>query len=1132
MNTHIPPEKTPRRRLITIAALSVVVAIAGALGVGAPATAAAPATVVSFTFDDSNSDTVQASPILAAQGFHGTYYTNSGMIGQPDYQTRTDLSNLYAAGNEIAGHTVNHPDLATLPTTEAQREICLDRNNLLGWGFPVTDFAYPFADTNSTIDGLVQTCGYNSARNLGDVQTRFGCSGCEYAESIPPANAYELAAPDEVDSTWTLTDLENTVKNAQNNGGGWDILTFHHLCATACDPLAITPTLFSQFVSWLKTQTSNPLLNTSVKTVAGVIGGSVKPAASVPASTSSAAITNPSLETLDSSGNPTCWQDAGYGTNTATYSTTSDAHTGSVAGQISVTAYTDGDAKILPALDLGTCSPTATPGTTYALSEWYKSSAQTQFEIYLRTTGGAWVYWDASDFFPAASSYTQATFKTAAIPAGYNGISFGLALESVGTLKVDDFALTDANAVPVTTATANPAAPNGTNGWYTSSPTVTLSTPTTALATTTEYSTNNGTTWTPYTSAITMPNGTTTLLYRSKTNAQTEATKTATYKVDLDSPTISASFDNSTRTFTASATDATSGIASIQYRTPGGAWTTYTGPTHVGDGTVELEFRSTDNAGNVSASTSSISGPPITTATVVPGAPDGTAAWYVTTPKVTLSAGTPTADQLTQYSYNGTSWSTYVGPISIPDGTQTLYYRSTGAGFTEATHTLSFTVDTVDPTVTPLFDPSTRTYTATASDSGSGVATIEERVPGGTWTTYTGLTAVGDGGLSLEFRSVDNAGNVSDVVPLTAGAVTTATLSPANPDGTAGWYVTAPTITLTAGTPISGQVTQYSWDGTTWHTYSDPLTAPDGASTLSYRTTAAGHIETTQTLSVKVDLDAPTVSATFDAFTRTVTATAADTGSGVASIEWRTLGGTWTPYVSSIPVADTATTLEFRSTDAAGNVSAVRDLVIPIAPAATSSKITLTLTPSKVRYGSPANAVVSVVSGGAPAAGSVVLDVAGVKSYATVLLVNGTATIALPDNLKDGKHTVTAHFAGSRWNKKASAVSKSITVVKATPTVSFTLAPTPVIVKSTLPVVNVTVAIPGSSVVATGTIAVYVNGKDVKKVTLHAANNGAISVTLKAFSKKQNASIKVKFLGTSNLNAKTSATTKVAVTAV
>ena len=124
---------------------------------------------------------------------------------------------------------------STTPTSpwnasdEAQRQVCNARNQLTAWGFPQTSFAYPYATVNASVETIVKNCGYNSARGLGDVQPKVGGTPGLYAETVPPADAYALRAPDEVDSTWTLTDLQNTVLNAENNGGGWDILTFHHL---------------------------------------------------------------------------------------------------------------------------------------------------------------------------------------------------------------------------------------------------------------------------------------------------------------------------------------------------------------------------------------------------------------------------------------------------------------------------------------------------------------------------------------------------------------------------------------------------------------------------------------------------------------------------------------------------------------------------------------------------------------------------------------------------------------------------------------------------------------------------------------------------------------------------------------
>ena len=907
-----------------------VLALAAALSIVAPAHAAAAPTVVTFTFDDGNADTVAAAPVLNAAGMYGTYYTNSGTIGLPGYQTRADLNALFAAGNEIAGHTVNHPDLTALSSAEAKRQICLDRDTLLGWGFPIQNFAYPFAATNASVDALAQACGYNSARNLGDIQSRFGCAGCPFAESIPPAKPYELAALDEFDSTWNLADLESTVTNAQNNGGGWVILTFHHLCTNACDSLGITPALFAQFVSWLSTQSAN---NTVVKTVAQVIGGTTQPAVAVPPGTTSASVTNPSFETINATTNlPNCWAQAGYGTNTSSYTTVSPGHTGNIAARLRMTAYTDGDSKVMPVLDLGSCSPSAIAGTSYQLSAWYTSTANTQFEVYLRTLSGGWAYWDASPYFAPATAWSPATWVTQPVPAGYDGIDFGLSLFSLGTLTTDDYSIVANTAIvptgPVTTATVSPATPNGTANWYTSQPNVTLTTPVTGVATTTQYSLDNGATWLAYTAPITIAAGTSTFSYRSTTATQTEIARTMPFTVDIDLPVVTASFNDTTRTFSASATDTTSGIASIQYRTPGGAWTTYSAPTTIGNGSMTLEFRATDVASNISASVN-ISEGAITTATVSPTTPNGLTGWYVTSPKVTLAAGTPGAGQVTQYSYNGTTWSTYSTPIVVPNGISSLSYRTAGAGITEATRTLQFKVDSKLPVVIPKFDSATLTYSASATDATSGVASIEVSISSGPWTTYTGPTVTNGAPLSLAFRATDVAGNVSTIVPLVIGVVTTATVNPPSPTGQLGWYTVTPVVTLSAGASGGAQTTQYSFNGFVWTTYTTPITIPIGTSNLRYRTIGAGITEATHTLTIKSDTVAPRVSASYRSRAGTVAATASDVGSGVASILWRASGGTWATYTGPVPVGSLAITLEFQSKDVAGLVSAIASVSVP-----------------------------------------------------------------------------------------------------------------------------------------------------------------------------------------------------------
>ena len=254
--------------------------------------------VISLTFDDSDLDQyTQAFPLLQQYGMHGTFYVISGYVGvNGGNMTLPEIQALYNAGNEIAGHTVLHPDLTQLSTDEATREICQSRNTLLGWGFPVTDFAYPYGASNSTVEGIVQQCGYNSARGDSSLQSPYGCQGCDQSENIPPADPYNTQAPTSVQDYWTLSDLESLVTQAESTGG-WMPIIFHHICANDCDPYSVSPALFSSFLAWLQTQ---PV---SVKTVNQVMGGSVQPAVSAPqvppAPVGTNGVVNASLETDD-----------------------------------------------------------------------------------------------------------------------------------------------------------------------------------------------------------------------------------------------------------------------------------------------------------------------------------------------------------------------------------------------------------------------------------------------------------------------------------------------------------------------------------------------------------------------------------------------------------------------------------------------------------------------------------------------------------------------------------------------------------------------------------------------------------------------------------------------------------------
>lgn len=442
----------PRRLAgIGLSAL-LVVGLMVVVGGASPANAAT-GTIISLTFDDANADQLAASQKLTAKGMKGTFYLNSGFIGATNYLTLANVKAMKAAGHEIASHTISHPDLAAISLDEAKRQMCNDRVNWANMGVPVANFAYPFASSTTAVETASAACGSNSSRGLGDVKTRFSCTTCAVGETVPPADKNFTKAPDQVESTWTLADLKSSVTQAEaRNNNSWVQLTFHHICtgtAGGCTAPSTTPAIFNAFIDWLATRPTT----TSVKTVGAVIGGTTKAAVAGPVAPAAApgvnAIKNPSMETFNTAtGLPQCFLAGGYGSNTPAFSVVAGGHTGTSAVQLKVTGYADGDAKLVPSLDLGECAPTVTAGKTYTISEWYKSTAPTQFALYYRTANGLWTYWTSTPWFAATATYAQAYYVTPALPAGATGLSFGLNLFSNGTLTVDDISMIQAGAAP------------------------------------------------------------------------------------------------------------------------------------------------------------------------------------------------------------------------------------------------------------------------------------------------------------------------------------------------------------------------------------------------------------------------------------------------------------------------------------------------------------------------------------------------------------------------------------------------------------------------------------------------------------------------------------------------------------
>jgi hypothetical protein len=232
-------------------------------------------TIVSLTFDDTLADQYQLGDMLAARGMRATFYVNSTRFGNSGSMTLAQVQTLQQRGNEIAGHTLDHVDLTSVSTAEAQRQVCDDRNALLAAGFAVSSFAYPFGADNATVQGIVGDCNYNSARDVGGLVTPTSCASCPYGNPMPPPNLYQVRTNGSIRSTTSLDTMKLYVTQAEQNGGGWVPFVFHHIC-NGCNEYAVSASTLTAFLDWLAARRS---AGTEVATVHEVIGGAILPPA-------------------------------------------------------------------------------------------------------------------------------------------------------------------------------------------------------------------------------------------------------------------------------------------------------------------------------------------------------------------------------------------------------------------------------------------------------------------------------------------------------------------------------------------------------------------------------------------------------------------------------------------------------------------------------------------------------------------------------------------------------------------------------------------------------------------------------------------------------------------------------------
>ncbi|MGA1820043.1 MAG: C25 family cysteine peptidase [Thermoplasmatota archaeon] len=300
----------------------------------------------------------------------------------------------------------------------------------------------------------------------------------------------------------------------------------------------------------------------------------------------------------------------------------------------------------------------------------------------------------------------------------------------------------------------------------------------------------------------------------------------------------------------------------------------------LGEGFHQVHFFSEDSAGNFEEEMHTefridLSAPNLTVS-LSPEGPDGDHGWYGTEPLVTISTAGPDPGSPVDifYTLEGELLE-YDGPFFVPEGKHSIpVFGVDQAGRISNTTYIDLKIDTTPPTTSIKVsrdepDGSNGWYISSPLvelTSSEGDAVVEYRFSAREkFIQYTGPFHVEDGDRLLQYRSVDLSGNIGPTESLpvrvdTRGPTVAVSLSPSEPDGMEGFYVTSPVMRIEWYDNI-GSTLHFEMDGTDIRTDVNRFEVPDGIHEISvHASDEAGNSCPVQTFQFRVDTRAPVAS--------------------------------------------------------------------------------------------------------------------------------------------------------------------------------------------------------------------------------------------------------------------------------
>lgn len=497
----------------------------------------------------------------------------------------------------------------------------------------------------------------------------------------------------------------------------------------------------------------------------------------------------------------------------------------------------------------------------------------------------------------------------------------------------------------------------------------------------TEYRLDAGD-WTTYQGAFTVSAaGAHTVSYRAiDLVGNQEQVKTLTVVVDNSPPLTEIAvgapkyagtnlFVRSTTPFTLAATDDFSGVVLTEYRIDDGGWTPYAPFTVQSEGAHVIRYRSSDHVGNREMEKTFTvivdDTPPVSAISISNPKYQGSSALFATSTTTFTITATDAGSgvERIEYRIDGGAWTLHAPFTLSAEGPHTIDYRASDlVGNLEAFRTLSVTVDNTSPASAitvgaprftaadgTLYTSPATTYTLTATDNLSGIASTEYRNDSGAWIAYAPFTIAAEGSHAIGYRSIDNVTNAEvektmTVVVDNAPPVTTISVGVPKHETNGKLYVTGSTaFTLSVTDNLSGVArTEYRIDDGQWLPYASFAIATEGEHVIGFRSADnLSNQEAEKILTIIVDnttpvstiaVGSPQYSANGNLYISGRTEldiSATDSASGVKASEYGIDKAAFSDYAGPFSFAaltDGGHIVVFRSADNLGNLETAKQL--------------------------------------------------------------------------------------------------------------------------------------------------------------------------------------------------------------